>query len=80
MCAGLLDYPYSDHDFFAASNIVHEFLHPFGIDPDPILDHYGTPACISRTGMTSAQAGDLHQAQLNMGMCPDVFSRFRPSP
>lgn len=80
MCVNLQGYPYGDHDFFVASNIVHEFLHPFGIASDGVLDHYGSPECMSRTGMTPEQAADLREAQLNVMMCPDVFSRFRPSP
>ena len=77
VCSTALNDLYMDHDYFTATTIVHEFLHPFGIDANENLDHYGTPACMSRTGMTSAQAADLMQAQLNCGLCPDVFPRFK---
>ena len=77
VCSTALADLYMDHDYFTASTIVHEFLHPFGIDTNATLDHYGTPACIARTAMTSAQAADRHEAQLNCGLCPDVFARFK---
>jgi hypothetical protein len=77
VCSTALADLYIDHDYFTAASIVHEFLHPFGIDANESFDHYGTPACIARTGMTSAQAADRNQAELNCGLCPDVFPRFR---
>jgi hypothetical protein len=77
MCADAVNELYADHDFFTACTVVHEFLHPFGIDPDANLDHYGTAPCRSRTGMSAADAADLRKAQISCGMCPDVFARFR---
>ena len=80
VCSTALRDLYMDRDYFTACTIVHEFLHPFGIDANENLDHYGTPACIARTGMTSQQASDRSLAQLNCGLCPDVFPRFRRRP
>jgi len=77
VCSTALADLYMDSDYFTASTIVHEFLHPFGINTDENLDHYGTPACMARTGMTSAQASDRREGQLNCGLCPDVFARFK---
>jgi len=76
-CSGTESDLYSDHDYFTACTVVHEFLHPFGIAADANMDHYGTPACMARTGMTASQAADLRQAQVACGLCPDVFARFR---
>ena len=77
MCADAVDELYADHDYFTACTVVHEFLHPFGIDPDANFDHYGTAPCRSRTSMSAADAADLRKAQLSCGLCPDVFARFR---
>lgn len=74
---------YADHDYFIASIIVHEFIHPFGIDPTDLeMDHYGATGCQKRGSFTADQYkalanGDLYEAQLNLGLCPDVFARFR---
>ena len=76
-CAGTESDLYADHDYFTACTVVHEFLHPFGIDADANRDHYATPECVARTGMTSSQASDLRAAQVNCGLCPDVYARFR---
>jgi hypothetical protein len=77
MCADALADLYADPDYFTACTMVHEFLHPFGIDANPNLDHYGTQECRQRTGMSAQQAGDTREFQLNCGMCPDVYPRFR---
>jgi hypothetical protein len=76
MCANALNDLYANSDYFTATTIVHEFLHPFGIDANENFDHYGTPTCIQRTGMTQAAALDIVLAQQNAGLCPDVFARF----
>ena len=74
---------YADHDYFVASIIVHEFLHPFGIDPTDLeMDHYAATGCQKRGGVTAEQYkvlvnGDLYDAQLYLSLCPDVFARFR---
>ncbi len=65
----------ADREYFIASVIVHEFIHPFGRLGDE--DHYGTPQCRARTGMTSEGATDRRLSQENLGMCPDLFPRFR---
>jgi hypothetical protein len=75
MCPNSLNDLYADHDRFTACTVAHEILHPFGIDPNANLDHYGTPSCVSRTGMTAQAAADLVLAQENCGLCPDVFAR-----
>jgi len=67
---------YAQPDVFTATTIVHEFMHPVGTAGNN--DHYGTPTCRDRMGMSNATANDLTQAQWHCGMCPDVFLRFRP--
>jgi hypothetical protein len=66
---------YAQPDIFPASTFVHEFSHPFG--PAGNNDHYGTPTCVSRTGMSTADAANLVLAQQNYGMCPDVYRNFK---
>jgi hypothetical protein len=78
VCPNTFNDLYADHDYFIASGIIHEFLHPFGMDPEGGMDHYGSTGCNERTGM-KAKDFDLRQAQLNFVMCPDIFPRFRPS-
>jgi hypothetical protein len=75
MCANLTDALYaSTPTYFAASTIVHEFLHPFGVSSSD--DHYGTPGCNAITGMTPAQF-DLNQDELYNGICPYIYDRFK---
>ena len=74
VCSTALDLLYMNSDYFKACTIIHEFLHPFG--KEGVYDHYGSSSCIERTGMTSNEAGDLHQFQLNCGMCPDLYDNF----
>ncbi len=75
MCANLIDALYaSTPTYFAASTIVHEFLHPFGASSSD--DHYGTPACNAIMGMTPAQI-DLNQDELYNGICPYIYDRFK---
>ncbi len=80
VCATTLNDLYANHDYFVATAIIHEFLHPFGIDANEVFDHYGTPNCTKRTGMTAQQADDMFLFQSSAGLCPDVFARFRRSP
>lgn len=68
---------YAQPDVFIATTIVHEFLHPVGLAGNN--DHYGTPTCIARVGMSSTEANDRARAQWSCGQCPDLFLRFRPS-
>jgi hypothetical protein len=74
-CPNALNDLYSDPDHFAACTVVHEFMHPFGSEGN--FDHYGTPQCIARTGMSQADAQNLTLAQQSCGMCPDLYQRFR---
>ena len=79
VCSTALDLLYMNNDYFKACTIIHEFLHPFG--NKGVYDHYGSSSCIDRTGMTSNEARDIHQFQLNCGMCPDLYENFsRVSP
>jgi hypothetical protein len=73
-CPDTLNDLYADPDHFTACTVVHEFMHPFGSEGN--FDHYGTPQCIARTGMSQADAANLALAQQNCGMCPDVYARF----
>jgi hypothetical protein len=63
---------------FLAANIVHEFLHPFGVNG--VYDHYGTQQCLEAMGWTSG--GWVHSredAERSAGMCPNVFEAFASS-
>ncbi len=62
----------ADRDYFLGCAIAHEFVHPFGALGDD--DHYGTPQCTARTGMTAATAADRRLFQESCGMCPDLFA------
>ena len=75
MCPDSLSDLYSDHDRFTACTVVHEILHPFGIDPNANLDHYGSANCTARTGMSAQTASDRVSFQQSCGLCPDVFPR-----
>jgi hypothetical protein len=75
ICPGTESDPSAEPDYFVASTIVHEFLHPFGSDGNG--DHYGTPQCMARTGMSQSDAFDRVLSQQSCGMCPDLFTRFR---
>lgn len=77
-CPDVLEDAYSDWDYYKGCTIVHELIHPFGTEGN--LDHYGTPQCIARGGVTQAQAGDTRMAQDNCVMCPDLYPRFKRSP
>jgi hypothetical protein len=68
---------YAQPDVFTASSIVHEFMHPVGTAGNS--DHYGTSTCTNRVGMTAAEAADHGRFQWHLGMCPDLFLRFRPT-
>lgn len=67
---------YAQPDVFTASSIVHEFMHPFGSAGNN--DHYSTPACRARLGMSPGASTDLRLSQEHCGMCPDLFLNFRP--
>lgn len=76
-CPDSLSDFYAQPDVFQASTVVHEFMHPFGSAGNN--DHYGTPTCIARVGMSATEAADLAKGQWNMGQCPDLFLHFRPT-
>ncbi len=71
VCSTALNDLYMESDYYNACTVVHEFLHPFGNEGNN--DHYGSPACRSRTGITTT---DRHEGQLNCQMCPDLYQRF----
>ena len=75
VCPGSPSDLYADQDYFIGSSIVHEFMHPFG--PAGNGDHYGTPTCTARTGMSAADQANLVLFQQNYGMCPDVYPNFK---
>jgi hypothetical protein len=74
-CPGSERDQYAEQEYFTACSIVHEFLHPFGSDGNG--DHYGTPQCRARTGMSQSDALNSVLTQQNCAMCPDLFTRFR---
>jgi hypothetical protein len=74
-CPGAESDPNAEPDYFVACTIVHEFLHPFGSDGNN--DHYGSPQCMARTGMSQSDAFNRVLSQQSCGMCPDLFTRFR---
>ena len=74
-CNNALNDAYSNHDYFAGCTVVHEFMHPFGSLGSG--DHYATPQCMQRTGMSAADAANLALFQQNCGMCPDIYPLFR---
>lgn len=75
MCPDAVDDLYADADYFTGCSVVHEFMHPFGTDGN--FDHYGTTQCMSRTGMSQADAQNVALFQQNCGMCPDLYGKFR---
>ena len=75
MCPDSTDDLNADRDYFIGSAIVHEFVHPFGMLGDD--DHWGTPECTARTGMPPEQVVDRRLFQESLGMCPDLFPKFR---
>jgi hypothetical protein len=75
-CPDVSENLYAQPDVFTASSIVHEFMHPFGGGGNN--DHYSTPSCRSRMGMSETAATDLRRSQEFCAMCPDLFLHFRP--
>lgn len=76
MCSTAVDDRYaSTATYFAGSTILHEFLHPFGMQGAG--DHYGTPTCQEQMGWDESNwTFELSDAQLHAGMCPHVFENF----
>src|SRR5262249_23828307 len=56
---------YAEHDYFASCTIVHEIAHSFGFGGTGEADHYGTPICRERTGMSAADAANEALFQSN---------------
>jgi hypothetical protein len=76
MCSNAVDHLYaSSPTVFAASTIVHKFMHPFGLHGSG--DHYGTDACKEQMGWDEATwTFDLAEAHRFAGMCPHVYDNF----
>jgi hypothetical protein len=74
-CPDALTDLYADADSFTGCSLVHEFMHPFGMEGN--YDHYGTAQCTARTGMSQADAQDLRLFQQSCGICPDLYQKFR---
>lgn len=79
MCiTALADLYASTVTFFAASTIVHETMHNFGVDV--ATDHYGTQACtefMAGSGSTRPYDPDSDEMfQQYAGICPFVYDRF----
>jgi hypothetical protein len=79
MCVTALDAIYaSTPTFFAASTVVHETMHNFGIDT--ATDHYGTQACTEAMAFSGsvreyvADDGDMFERY--SGICPFIYDRF----
>jgi hypothetical protein len=72
------DYYASSTTIFAASTIVHETMHNFGIDEG--TDHYGTQKCTeAMANSTSARDYDPNDDALGdyyAGICPFVYDNF----
>lgn len=80
MCASAVDNLYaSTPTYFAASTIVHEFLHPFG--PSGVDDHYYTPGCNQAMAEEASlrpysETFSLEEAEYYNGLCPYVYDNF----
>jgi hypothetical protein len=76
MCSSAIGDLYaSTPTYFVAANIVHEFMHPFGLLG--VQDHYGTPECIAAMGWgSSGWTASREEAQHYVGMCPNIFETF----
>ena len=76
-CPNTLSERYAQPFMFTASSVVHELIHPYGQAGND--DHYATPTCRGRTGMSAQAALDNQLSQWHCVMCPDLFLRFRPA-
>jgi hypothetical protein len=78
-CSSALADPYAETPTaFLSANIVHEFLHPFGLNG--VYDHYGTDQCIEAMGWTGGGwPHSREDAERSAGMCPNVFEAFAAS-
>lgn len=73
MCANAVDNLYaSTPTYMAASSIVHEIAHPFGLHGTG--DHFGTQDCQAEMGWNSSNwSFRLEDAEEYVGMCPYVY-------
>ena len=78
-CSSALGRPYAETPTaFLSANIVHEFLHPFGMNG--VYDHYGTQECIETMGWSGGGWTFSHEeAERSVGMCPSVFAALAAS-
>jgi hypothetical protein len=78
-CSNALGRPYAETPTaFLSANIVHEFLHPFGVNG--VYDHYGTQQCIEAMGWLGGGWVFSHEeAERSVGMCPNVFAALAES-
>ncbi len=77
MCASAVGNLYaSTPTYFAASTIIHEFLHPFSAGGEK--DHYATPECNAHMGYPQGFF-DLQEAEYYNGICPFVYDNFENS-
>jgi hypothetical protein len=78
MCSEDVDRLYaSTENYFVASTIVHEFMHPYGF-MDVYKDHI-TTFCEERMGWQPLDWWDeavLRDSQMNNGICPDIYLMF----
>ena len=79
MCVTALNAIYaSTPTFFAASTVVHETMHNFGIDT--ATDHYGTQACTDAMAFSGSPreyvADDSDMFESYSGICPFIYDRF----
>jgi hypothetical protein len=80
MCATAVSELYaSTLTYFAASSIVHEIMHGFGVDVE--TDHYGNQACTeAMTTNGSARGyefdGEFLMFELYNGICPFLYDQF----
>lgn len=73
-CADAVDDLYSSTPtYFAASSIIHEFLHPFS--PGGNEDHYATPQCNAVMGWPEGNFV-FEESQYYNGLCPFVYQNF----
>jgi hypothetical protein len=73
ICESALHHPYAVPGEFRVATIIHEFLHPFGVNGN--LDHYGTAVCVAM--MNGELLPEPPEDYFNM--CPPVMETFAES-
>lgn len=77
MCADAVGDLYtSAPTYFAASSVVHEFLHSFSEGGDK--DHYSTPECNQKMGYPQGFY-DMQESHYYNDICPFVYENFKSS-